>query len=326
MSFVRRHPLLFLLAFSVLSAAFSYGLFFGPVEEPADSRTIVVAPDETLPELAARLKEEGLIRSVWAFEFAFVREKGSVLVSPGGFTLSPAYDAWKTATVLTDSPYFAWIEVPRARRKEEIAELLAEKLSWDTEQKHAWLSASDAWGESFEEGVYFPDTYLIPSDAAPQQVAQIMRSRFEEKFAPFAEEAAKQNIRWQTVVKMASLIEREAAGPHDMPLIAGIMWNRLDIGMRLQIDATLQYAKGNEEDGWWRTVKSEDKYIESDFNTYQNEGLPPAPIANPGLNSIKAVLYPEATSCYYYLHDYDGDIHCSANYAGHVANVREYLQ
>lgn len=326
MSFVRRHPFSFFLAFVVVSAAFSYGQFFGPVERVADARTIFIAPDETLPELAARLKEEGLIRSVWAFEFAFVREKGSMLTTPGGFALSPAYDAWKTASVLTDSPYFAWIEVPRARRKEEIAGLLAERLSWNREQKEAWLSASDAWAPGYQEGVFFPDTYLIPSDAPPEQVAEIMRARFSEKFAPFAEEAARQNIKWTTVVTMASLIEREAAGPHDMPLIAGIMWNRLDDDMRLQIDASLQYAKGNEEDGWWRAPTSEDKYIDSDFNTYQHEGLPPAPIANPGLDSIKAVLYPEATSCMYYLHDYRGIIHCSPSYAGHVANIREYLQ
>ncbi|MBU1754819.1 endolytic transglycosylase MltG, partial [Patescibacteria group bacterium] len=83
---------------------------------------------------------------------------------------------------------------------------------------------------------------------------------------------------------------------------------------------------GTEENGWWPIPKSEDKYLDSPFNTYQYKGLPPHPIANPGLASIAAALNPTATSCLYYLHDGKGQIHCSKTYSEHLANIRRYLK
>lgn len=321
-----RFRLLWLIALLVLSLAFAYGKFFGPVEHTPETRTVLVTPEDTLSTLAARLKFTGLIRSEWAFEVAYVQETGSLQLRPGGYELSPSYDAWRTSDILGNAPYLAWVRIPRGRRVEEVADILAEKLAWRDEQKLAFLTEVASWPAAYQEGVFFPDTYLIPSEQEPAQVALSIRTRFQEAFKPLEEEAARQGIKWTTVVKIASLLEREAAGAHDMPLIAGIIWKRLDRDMKLQIDATLQYIKGNREDGWWGTVKSEDKYLESEFNTYQYTGLPPAPIASPGLDSLNAVLYPETTTCLFYLHDYDGDIHCSANYAGHLANIRRYLQ
>ena len=323
MLFVRRHKYLVALGVLILILAGTYGRFFGPAGT-GGTNTFVVEPSESLGSLAERLKQEGVIRSVWAFELAYIKENGP-LVRAGGYQISSQMDAWTVAATLGDSPYLTFVKIPRGRRKEETVAILANMLSWTAEQKQEFLSASDAWPEAYAEGVFFPDTYLIPSDATPRMVAEEMRAHFMAAYVPLSEEAAKQNIKWTTVVRMASLIEREAAGPHDMPVIAGIMWNRLERDMKLQIDASLQYVKGNEEDGWWGRVKSEDKYLESEFNTYQNKGLPP-PISNPGIDSMTAVLFPEKTNCLYYLHDYDGEIHCSPNYAGHVANIRKYLQ
>jgi UPF0755 protein len=96
--------------------------------------------------------------------------------------------------------------------------------------------------------------------------------------------------------------------------------------MLLQADATLQYATDTKETGWWAAPDPDDKYVESPFNTYQHEGLPPAPIATPSLASIEAALDPEPTSCLFYLHDGNGRIHCSPNYAGHLANVDRFLR
>ena len=95
--------------------------------------------------------------------------------------------------------------------------------------------------------------------------------------------------------------------------------------MSLDIDATLQYVKGTEEN-WWPQVESKDKFIDSPYNTYKNTGLPPHPIANPGLAAISAALNPLTTSCLYYLHDKYGRIHCSPSYAGHKTNIELYLR
>ena len=110
-----------------------------------------------------------------------------------------------------------------------------------------------------------------------------------------------------------------------MPIIAGIIWNRLDQKMKLDIDATLQYIKGKAPD-WWGKVSADDKNIDSPFNTYKYAGLPPRPIANPGLDAINAVLHPAQTDCIYYLHDSGGQIHCAKTYDEHKLNIDKYLR
>ena len=109
-----------------------------------------------------------------------------------------------------------------------------------------------------------------------------------------------------------------------MKLISGIIWNRIFSGMKLQMDATLQYAKGTEEDGWWGTVKPEDKKIVSSYNTYLHAGLPPSAIANPGLAALDAAYNPQKTTCIFYLHDKNGTIHCATTYAQHLKNIDRY--
>lgn len=272
--------------------------------------------------VAERLLNGGFIRNAWAFEFV---RKGKD-IEPGGYRISKAMNVREIVRILTRAPSLVWITIPEGLRKEEIAAILARRLRWSEEVWDKWVSTYTAMEYDYVEGVYFPDTYLIPIDEKPLNVAERLRKNFEEKFAPFAEEALRQNIRWVTVVRIASLLEREAAGAHDMPLIAGIIWNRLLKDMRLEIDATLQYARGDTGNGWWAPITPADKQIDSPFNTYKRKGLPPHPIANPGLDAIKAVLYPEETDCLFYLHDRLKRIHCAAAYTGHLQNIEQYLR
>jgi UPF0755 protein len=154
-----------------------------------------------------------------------------------------------------------------------------------------------------------------------------MTRNFDEKFAPYIGQFAEQNIVWTTGLKLASIIQREAAGKDDMPLIAGIIWNRLNDGMNLEIDATVQYARGKTDTGWWAPIKAEDiKNINSSYNTYKNKGLPPHPIDNPSLAAIEAVLHPVETDCLYYLHDNNRRIHCVKTFKEHQANIEKYLK
>jgi UPF0755 protein len=121
-------------------------------------------------------------------------------------------------------------------------------------------------------------------------------------------------------------VQREAANAADMPLIAGILMNRLDDGMPLSVDATLQYVRGNKGSGWWAPINVSDKKIVSPYNTYENVGLPPHPICNPGLPAIEAVINPAKTDCLYYLHDKNHITHCAVTYAEQEANIEEYLK
>lgn len=223
------------------------------------------------------------------------------------------------------NPSVRIIRIQEGLRKEEIAEVVGEKLGWDEEEKQDFINVHLALSSKNLEGRYFPKTYMITKDETPLGVTAKMLQEFSKESEKIKKPKTAQVINQETAIKIASIIQRESGGKSDMRLISGIIWNRLFAGMKLQIDATLQYAKGNEEDGWWQRVKSSDKYIDSSYNTYIYDGLPPSAIANPGLAALEAAYNPQKTTCLFYLHDKKGKIHCSATYEGHKKNVAKYL-
>lgn len=309
----------------IIGAAVSYEHFFGAPEKDAKPELLVVARNTDQGAILQKLKDGGFIKSPWAFTIAFGKA-GGLTIKPGGYIISKSMDAWEVAGVLASEPAMKWIVIPEGLRKEEIADILGDSLGWSKEEKKKWITIDTATRPDYFEGVYFPDTYLISKDEAPSDVAKRLQAKFEEKFAPLAKEALLQNIRWVTALKVASLVQREAAGVADMPLIAGILWNRLLADMPLGIDATIQYVRGDVGSGWWAPINVADKKIDSPYNTYKYKGLPPHPIANPGLDAIRAVLHSTDTECLYYLHDAARQIHCAKSYEEHKKNIATYLQ
>jgi len=218
------------------------------------------------------------------------------------------------------NPYMRIVRVQEGLRKEEVAKVVADKLDWTVEEKEDFINSTNV------EGHYFPKTYLIYKDADPSLVTTTMVDEFSKQVSKVKKPISKQIINEDTALKIASIIQREAAGKGDMNLISGIIWNRIFSGMKLQIDATLQYAKGSEEDGWWEQVVSADKKIRSSYNTYLYVGLPPGAIANPGLAAISAAYNPQKTNCMFYLHDKNRRIHCAVTYEEHKKNIAIYLK
>ncbi len=308
----------------LLVSVLTYAHFFGPVDGLAGTQQYIVQPGTTMESLAHTLKSEGLVKSEWAFRLALLEEAAGRSVKAGGYTISKGMDAWTLASVLARPPALAFVTFPPAIRKEQMGEILADALNWSPQELVEWDTTATDPDPDFAEGVYYPDTYLIPSDQTPAQVAARMRGRFTDEFAPYAQEAQQKGMKWTDVLTLASIVDREAA-KDDKSLVAGILLNRLDAGMKLQADATLQYIKGG-PGNWWPVPTSADKYLDSDFNTYQHVGLPPHPIDNPSLESISAVLNPVGTDCLYYLHDDSHQIHCSLTYAGQKSNVNRYLK
>ena len=228
--------------------------------------------------------------------------------------------------VLQNGVYMKWVVLPPGLRKEEIADILAVNLNWTKLQKNNWINIYTRMKYDNIEGVYFPDTYLIPIGETPLATANRLIAKFNENFGPYLLLFNKQNMQWTKGLTLASIVQREAANDADMPLVAGILLNRLNQKIPLSVDATLQYVRGDVGKGWWASITVTDKKTVSAYNTYKNIGLPPHPICNPGLPAIEAVLNPAKTNCLYYLHDKDHVTHCAVTYAEHQANIVKYLK
>lgn len=256
----------------------------------------------------------------------------TLFILVAGIMLSTVYYYGFSPSILTKisfyvnlaNPYIKIVRVEEGLRKEQIAEVVGEKLGWGEKEKNDFINAHLALNTENQEGRYFPKTYMIDKDSDPIEVSTTMFEEFSKQTEKI--QKSKEIINQDAIVTIASIIQRESNGKTDMKLISGIIWNRIFLGMKLQMDATLQYAKGNEETGWWGQVKSEDKKIESDYNTYMHNGFPPGAIANPGLAAIDAAYNPQKTDCLFYLHDRNRKIHCSKTYEGHKRNIEIYYK
>lgn len=292
-------------------------VWWGFLASPGDTKDleIISFTDDTAPILVAdKLQSEGFVRSRVVAGLLLGQQK----YPAGGYELSRSMNVFEVVKVLNDGPQLLWVIVPPGWRKEQLAEKLQFKFGWTEKDTEDFLS--------FPEGQYFPDTYLVPRGASGEQLAVRMHNNFNEKFAPYAAKFLAADIKNDTALKIASLLQRESGGD-DMPLIAGTIWNRLEKGMQLKIDATVQYAKGKVDGQWWSRVSVSDyTTVDSPYNTYLHKGLPPTPIASPGLPAIDAVLNSAQTDCLYYLHDSLGQIHCSITYQEHLANIEKYLK
>lgn len=292
---------------------------FGALQKNAEAERFIVSLGESHADAIQTLKDQGFIK--YAFIYNLV---SGARIKPGGYSISKSMNVFQIASVLKSEPYMEWVVIPEGLRKEEIADLLAQSLGWDNTKKTEFLNEPVKANWGITEGAYFPETYLMPKDEDGSAIAARMFAKFNEELAPLTAEFVKQNIKWTTGIKLASIIQREAAGPNDMNLISGILWNRLDQGIPLDVDATIQYAFGKEGD-WWPQLKTGNLQVNSPYNTYANKGLPPGAISNPGIDAIKAVLNPQKTDCLFYLHDNNRVIHCAVTYEEHQANIQKYL-
>ena len=308
-----------ILAIGITIGVYQY-LFSAP-QKGLEMERIVINLDTTEEELIPKLKEQGYIRNKWAFKFVLKVKDWQGRIKPGGYKVSKNMDAWILAEMLVNFRDQNWIVIPEGLRKEEVAEILQEELYWKEDTKENFLSHA-------EEGYLFPDTYLLDvlniRDAG-KKAADRMENHFNEKCQEIFKEFKENNIRNDTAVILASIIQREAANKEEMPLIAGIIWNRLLKPMPLQIDATIQYIVG-ELGNWWRPVTPEEYKTESPYNTYLHEGKPPAPICNPGLAAIEAVVHDQPSDYFYYLHDSEGQIHLAETYEEHLENIQTFLK
>jgi len=278
----------------------------------------VVKNGEGVREIANNLKTNGLIKDPIVFFLLTKTEGVDKKIQAGDFRLNPSMSAQEVAMNLTHGTLDIWTTIPEGLRATEIAAILKAKIpSYNT----SWESELQA-----NEGYLFPDTYLIPRDADVNLVLTLMKNNFQKKFDSVKNTKTTVLTDAQTII-IASIIEREAIFPEDRPIVASVLINRFNIGMALGSDPTVMYALGyqaNTKTWWKKDLTADDLVIDSPFNTRKNAGLPPTPIANPGLSAIQAALAPAKTDYLYFFSDKQGHLHFATTIEGHNANIQKY--
>jgi UPF0755 protein len=281
-----------------------------------------VQPGETGREVADRLAEQGLITDPRLFRY-YVIEQG-LTIEAGEYVLSEAMTPFEIAAALQFGRINEIVlTVPEGRRLEEVADLAAgvgidpaDFLALVASREGiARLNATSGPGFLVDrpenatlEGYLFPDTYHLPQDARAEDLVERMLTNFEAKVtAEMRAQAGAQGRTLYDIITLASIVEREAVLPEERAAIASVYLNRLSSGIKLDADPTVQYALGGPGD-WWPQITADDYVaVDSPWNTYLNPGLPPSPIANPGMESIRAVLAPADTPFLFFMRDCDVD-------------------
>lgn len=290
-----------------------------PVSSGKVTKSFVIAKGGSFSEVSQKLSDEGLIKSSFFFTL-FAKQLGlSDKIQSGTFKLSSSMSAEEILKTITGNPVDEWVTLFEGWRIEEMADRLNGQLTID---KGEFIKAA-------KEGYMFPDTYLFPKDYSPEQIAKIMMDNFEKKYtAELRTKIKSLGLSEDQGVILASIVEREARSYDARRMVASIFLKRLKIGMGLNADATVQYAKGyqQEEKSWWkRYLTREDLQVDSSYNTYIHSGLPPTPISNPGLASLQAVANADPSTPYlYYYHDSKGNSHYAKTLEDHNQNVANY--
>lgn len=290
---------------------------------------MVVKPGTTASEISDRLMQRGVIDSRLRFWWLMKLQGDASKFKTGTYAFTPHMDeqAVLDKLVAGDTTVVKFT-IPEGFGIKEIAKRLADEGLVDEQEFLA--EAKDFAPYDYmkkrpnvryaAEGYLFPDTYVIHSDVSAEGIMKMMAEDFDTRLTPaLRQQAAAKGLSIHDLITLASLVEKEARYDEDRPIIAQVFFKRLQMGMPLQSDTTLQYLMaGPKED-----VSIEDTKIDSPYNTYQHEGLPPGPIASPGMKSILAVLNPANTDYLYFVADRQGHNHYSQTYDEHLAIVEQ---
>ncbi len=313
------------IALSCLLAYAAYGLL-GDRSLPARTTSVLVAPGSDFDTIVASLVRADVTRHPWLLR-ALSRARGASSAVRAGRYRFPAHltTAALLDRLLAGGRNSIRVTIPEGFTDREIARRLARHGLGDaTTLERAFKHDSaviDGQRITGLEGFLFPDTYLLPIGATPAQIEAQMIARFRQELPKDAPLLARRlHVSLVGAIAIASMIEREAKIDRDRPLIASVIYNRLRLGMPLQIDATVEYALPHHRS----TLSYADLRVRSPYNTYLHAGLPPGPIANPGRASIEAAFHPAKTDFLYYVAKGDGSHVFAVTLAEQTANIARY--
>jgi UPF0755 protein len=285
-------------------------LFYGgglqsPGNQAAEGKYYLISPGDSLDSIIAGLKYANFIQHEGAFRAYLIYSGIDRRIQPGDYYFTTQLSEIEIAQALGNPPTQTTLSILAGWRMEEISEKFSSV---------GLLVNPDNFIQTVlvegREGYLFPAIYQVERDISAESLVDMLYQRFLSQITPELEsQFASQGLTLHQAVILASIVEREAIHEDEMPLIASVFLNRLANGMNLAADPTIQYALGyNRDQGtWWTNPLSlDDLKLPSSYNTYENPGLPPGPICNPGLAALQAVANPAQTAYLYFRADCDG--------------------
>lgn len=316
--------------------------------EDAEPVPFTIYPGEPALYVSYRLANEGFVTDAQLFNLYMWVEGLDHYLTAGNFLLTRTMTMPELATALQSASYEeVSVTIPEGLRTEQVAQLLAENYVIDAEEFMAAVQSPrslqifddypflyDLPPDDTLEGFLFPDTYRFPIRAdSVETVAAKFLNNFDAKFGGKTDVRRGSTMNMHELVTIASIVEREAFLPEEQALVSSVYYNRLEgrcndqvAGPYLQADPTVQYAAGSESAGWWPSLTLDDlTRVESPYNTFLHPGLPPGPIANPGLGALTAAWQPAVTVyCFFHTSGPGGGHAFARTYAEHEQNMQRY--
>lgn len=285
-----------------------------PPESFPIETTLEIREGMSVSETTKYLANQQVIRSPLYLYFVLTTYFPETYIQAGSYHFDTPLPAFEIAKAITAGEYqipSIRITFPEGFRSRDILDYIPTTLTLSSTTDLTHL-----------EGYLFPDTYFVAHDTTLEDIISLMQKTFEEKTAPFAEKIAASGFTKDQVIILASLIEREAKNNESKKMVSGILQNRLRNTMPLQVDAVFDYILNKTS----KELTLDDLASDTPYNTYLHIGLPPAPISNPGIESIQAVLEPTSSDYIYYLTGTDGTFHYAKTFDEHKTNKERYLR
>jgi UPF0755 protein len=320
---------LFILLIFTTGALYVKSTIRKPVSTSAEEVGFTIKSGESTQDIGRRLEQDDLIKSSWVF-VVYLNFKGqSSSLQAGDYELKRNYSMLEVIEVLTQGKISSGkITIPEGWTNKQIEEEVAKK-GIDTKDGFDQVLSKNYDYDFLKEspsgdlqGFLFPETYFLSSRPDSTEVIGKMLKEFSLTADPKIKSGAGTNgLNYYEILTLASIVEREVTNSGDMKKVASVFINRLQNGMTLDSCATVEYVLGTKK----RILSAEDIAIDSPYNTYKNAGLPPTPIANPGLTSIEAVLHPAETDYIFFFSGSDGKTYFSKTQEEHEALKAQYL-
>jgi UPF0755 protein len=320
---------------AIIAGFFIYYQIKTPLSGNDYEQEIIIEKGDSIKIIAQKLEDAQVIRGAFYFE-TYVWLKNKRNLQAGGYAFNPSLSIIEIADALVSGKVFrndVKITIPEGFTIKQIDERLAgaglikpgEFLNFDVGPFVPSPPGVSDYHQLMakEEGFLFPDTYFFSKTSSIKDIFKKMNDNFNKKITEeMLSEINRQGKSLFDIITMASIVQQEAVSVEEMSKIAGVFYNRLEIGMALQSDATINYITNK----GMRQPLLEDTKIDSPYNTYKYRGLPPGPVCNPGLDAIMAAIYPEKNDYLYFLHPQDAPTVFSKTLEEHNANKAKWLK